>query len=66
MSKKITSVTIFNDAIGLRMSATYSEINDDTGRIVEDNKRFDRVVTNDEIIQFSKSLFNYANDSLPN
>lgn len=48
------------------MSATYSEINDDTGRIVEDNKRFDKVVTNDEIIQFSKSLFNYANDSLPN
>ena len=43
--KIITSVTVFNDAVGTRMSATYSEIDDATGRIISDNNRFDRVIT---------------------
>ena len=43
--KVVTSVTVFNDAIGKRMSVTYSEINEETGQVVSDNKRIDRVVT---------------------
>lgn len=42
--KRATSVTIWNDAVGKRISVTYSEI-DENGRVAADNKRVDRVVT---------------------
>lgn len=63
MSKIITSVTVFNDAVGLRMSATYSEI-DDSGRVIKDNLRFDRVVTDADAKLATGSLFNYAESVL--
>ena len=63
--KIITSVTVFNDAIGMRMSATYSEIDDETGRIISDNKRFDRVVTDNTAKADAQSLLDYATSSLP-
>lgn len=65
MSKIVTSVTTFNDAVGVRMSATYSEIDDETGRIISDNKRYDRVVTDNAVKQASSVLFDYATASLP-
>jgi len=65
MSKIVTSVTTFNDAVGVRMSATYSEIDDETGRIISDNKRYDRVVTDSAVKQASSVLFDYATASLP-
>ncbi len=43
--KIVTSVTVWNDAIGKRMSITYSEVDDTTGQVTSDNKRIDRVVT---------------------
>ena len=43
--KRITSATVFSDAVGLRLSATWSEIDENTGLIVSDNQRFDRVIT---------------------
>lgn len=45
MIKTVTSVTVFGDAVGMRMSITYSEIDETTGKIISDNKRIDRVVT---------------------
>lgn len=45
MIKVVTSVTVFNDAVGKRMSISYSEIDEETGKIISDNKRIDRVVT---------------------
>lgn len=63
--KKITSVTVFNDAVGMRLSATYTEIDDTTGRIINDNKRFDRVITDDEMIEKANALLGYAKDSIP-
>lgn len=63
--KIITSVTVFNDAVGMRMSATYSEVDDDTGRIVSDNKRFDRVVTDNTAKADAQALLDYATSSLP-
>lgn len=63
MNKIITSVTLFNDAVGLRMSATYSEI-DDTGRVINDNQRFDRVVTNSDAKAAAAKLFDSAAESL--
>ena len=43
--KVVTAVTVWNDAVGKRMSIAYSEIDDTTGQIVSDNKRIDRVIT---------------------
>lgn len=63
--KIITSVTVFNDAIGTRMSATYSEIDDATGRVISDNQRFDRVITDKDAKSASNFLIEYATESLP-
>lgn len=63
--KIITSVTVFNDAVGLRMSATYSEIDEATGRVISDNNRFDRVVTDADAKSAANSLIEYATESLP-
>lgn len=65
MSKVVTSVTTFNDAVGVRMSVTYSEIDDETGRIITDNNRYDRVVTDSSAKSASTTLFEYAQISLP-
>ena len=63
--KIITSVTVFNDAVGMRMSATYSEIDDTTGRVLSDNNRFDRVITDNEVKGCGNSLIGYASESIP-
>ena len=43
--KTVTSATVWNDAVGKRMSITYSEIDEATGTIIADNKRIDRIIT---------------------
>lgn len=43
--KTATSVTVWNDAVGKRMSITYSEIDEATGKIISDNNREDKVIT---------------------
>ena len=63
--KIITSVTVFNDAVGMRMSATYSEIDDQTGRIISDNKRFDRVITDAAVKKNAQALLDYAGENIP-
>jgi len=65
MSKIVTSVTVFNDAIGTRMSATYSEIDEATGRVISDNNRFDRVITDKDVKSAANGLIDYATESLP-
>ena len=44
--KIATAVTVWNDAVGRRISIAYSEIDDETGQIISDNRRVDRVITN--------------------
>ena len=44
-----TGVTVWNDAVGKRMSIMYSEIDDTTGKIISDNNRIDRVVTDQSV-----------------
>ena len=63
--KIITSVTTFNDAVGMRLSATYSEIDDETGRILSDNQRFDRVITDNAVKEAAQALMAYAEESMP-
>lgn len=55
-----TSVTIFQDAVGMRLSVTYSEVDDQTGRIVADNKRLNRVVTNADTRALGTQLLQHA------
>lgn len=62
--KIITSVTVFNDAIGTRMSATYSEIDETTGLVISDNNRFDRVITDNDAKSDAANLIDYASASL--
>lgn len=58
--KVVTSVTVFNDAVGKRMSVSYSEIDDKTGKIISDNKRIDRVITDASARQAADALAAYA------
>lgn len=60
--KVVTSITLFNDAIGLRMSASYSEIDDTTGQVISDNKRIDRVVTDKSAKDANAVLMEYAHE----
>lgn len=62
--KTITSITVFGDAVGMRLSATYSEVDDATGRIISDNNRFDRVITDREVKAKAQALMEYATNSL--
>ena len=54
--KRVTSATVFQDAVGMRMSVTYSVIDDETGRIIEDNKRVTRVLTDSEQIAEAQAV----------
>ena len=58
--KTATSSTVFRDAVGMRLSVTYSEVDDETGRIIADNKRVTRVITDSEQISCAQELINIA------
>ena len=66
MIKVVTSVTTWNDAVGTRMSITYSEINEETGTIISDNKRIDRIITDANTKQVITSLFTTAQGFVDN
>lgn len=64
--KIVTSIGLFNDAIGKRMSITYSEVDDQTGQVISDNKRVDRVVTDQTAIGHANALAEYAQQFVDN
>ena len=64
--KIVTSIGLFNDAVGKRMSITYSEVDDQTGQIISDNKRIDRVVTDQTAIGHANALAEYAQQFVEN
>lgn len=57
--KIATSITFFNDAVGLRASVTYSEV-DDHGKVTADNKREDFVVVDPEAKSAANSCLDWA------
>lgn len=63
--KIATSVTTFNDAVGVRMSITYSEVSED-GSVVSDNKRVDRVITDASVKSLVSELTAYAQEFIDN
>lgn len=58
--KTVTSATVFRDAVGMRMSMTYSEINETTGKVIADNKRLDRIVTDQSAKAHADAILSYA------
>lgn len=61
--KVVTSATVWNDAVGKRMSITYSEVDEQTGKIISDNNREDKVITDkatkskiDDLIEIAQGL----------
>lgn len=56
----VTSVTTWNDAVGKRMSITYSEIDEETGTIIADNKRIDRIVVKPADVEVMNQLATIA------
>lgn len=62
MIRQVSSVTYFRDAVGMRMSATYSEIDETTGTIVSDNKRIDRIIVGEENLQNANNAIHLAQE----
>lgn len=58
--KVVTSATVFSDAVGMRLSMTYSVVDDETGKIVEDNKRANRVIVDSETKTDANKILAYA------
>ncbi len=56
----VTSVTVFNDSVGVRMSVTFSELDETTGEVISDNQRIDRVVTDQKVQKVIGNLREYA------
>ena len=52
----VTSFTLFSDAVGMRISITYSEIDVETGTVVSDNNRIDRLITDTKQINTVNTL----------
>lgn len=62
--KIVTSATVFRDALGMRLSFTYSEVNDETGKIISDNNRENRMITDNAIVADADAIIAYAQESL--
>ncbi len=62
--KTATSVTVWNDAVGKRMSITYSEIDEATGKVISDNNREDKVITDKAEKDLVESLLELAQSKI--
>lgn len=60
--KIATSITVWNDAVGVRVSITYSEIDPETGKIISDNNRIDRIVTDSATKKKMAAILDYAQE----
>lgn len=60
----ITSATVFRDSLGMRLSYTYSEVDESTGKIIADNKRGNRMITDQETVAKADDILAYAQASL--
>lgn len=60
--KIATSITTWKDAVGTRVSITYSEIDPETGKIISDNNRIDRIVTDSATKKKMTDVLDYAQE----
>ena len=64
MIKTATSVTVWNDAVGKRMSITYSEVDEATGKVISDNNREDKVITYKDEKDLIEDLLDLAQEKI--
>ena len=62
--KIVTSATVFRDALGMRLSYTFSEVDEETGKIISDNNRANRMITDSDAQNAAEVVLAYANASL--
>ena len=62
--KIVTSAAVFRDGLGMRLSYTYSEVDDETGRIVSDNNRGNRLITDQIVTNEAEAIIAYAQESV--
>ena len=60
MIKRVTALSFFTTTEGVRIAIRYSVINEETGEIVESNKRMDRVIVNQQAVANYEALVEYA------
>lgn len=63
--KLVAGVTVFQDLVGTRMSINYSEV-DDQGTVIADNKRIDRIITDQTTRDHAAALMQSAQSILDN
>lgn len=61
--KIVTSATVFRDSLGMRLSYTYSEV-DEQGHIISDNNRENRMITDSKMVTKANDILTYAQNSL--
>ena len=61
--KIVTSATVFRDSLGMRLSFTYSEV-DEQGHIISDNNRENRMITDSTVVTKAEDILAYAQASL--
>lgn len=62
--KIVTSATVFRDALGMRLSYTYSEVDEETGAIISDNNRGNRMITDAAARGDATGILDYAQASV--
>lgn len=62
--KIVTSATVFKDGLGMRLSYTYSEVDDKTGKIISDNIRGNRLITDSKVANAGEAILAYAQESV--
>lgn len=58
--KVATSATVFSDSVGTRLSVTYSVVDEQTGKIIEDNHRVNKVITDADGKALAQQMLQYA------
>lgn len=58
--KKVTSVTVWNDSAGVRLSVTYSDIDPTTRKVIKDNVRDNFVLMDDEELTTAANVLTLA------
>lgn len=62
--KIVTSATVFRDSLGMRLSYTYSEVDEETGKIISDNNRANRMITDSSAQVSAEAVLAYAQSSM--
>lgn len=58
--KIVTSATVFTDSVGTRLSVTYSEVDETSGKITGDNMRANKVVVSAADRETANTILNIA------